>query len=298
MAVAAAIAISHQAFNNEALVLDAYTAAGGTNVLAAYSVTHRLSSSYSGPLYRVRRAFPSNAELDIGFTAANVTDTAALGTHCAGADCFLVTLYDQSGGARNATQATAANQPKLWDASAGIMKVGNLPVAYASSITSLVGRANALGLTGSPAVSIFHAGRSPLAEKYLMLVGGSATSLGLHVEATTGNIVVAGTSSPTAVRREFTASPAVTEFNYFLATHAAAANFNAITMRQNGADLVEAEVAASTMSIADNLGRFFGGAAALGTEISTQIVFGAVVTGAPRTPIEAFGAECRTLAGY
>jgi len=87
-------------------LLDEYSGAA-----AAYS----LRSLSAGTIYVVKvRRSGDNAELD--FTATEVSDgtlaswvTAGGGTE----DGFVTTWYDQSGNTNNATQATAANQPKI-----------------------------------------------------------------------------------------------------------------------------------------------------------------------------------------
>jgi hypothetical protein len=80
------------------------------NAAAAYSV-RKLRGAYSGSAIKVRRS-SDNTEQDIGFSGANL-DTSALTSFCGSGDGFVTTWYDQSGNARNATQTTAANQPKI-----------------------------------------------------------------------------------------------------------------------------------------------------------------------------------------
>lgn len=86
------------------LILDSYTAS------AAYS-TRKLRTAYSGSAIRVRRS-SDNTEQDIGFSG-NELDTSALTTFVGANDGFVVTWYDQSGNARDVTQATTANQPQI-----------------------------------------------------------------------------------------------------------------------------------------------------------------------------------------
>ena len=86
------------------LLLDTYPSA------AAYSV-RKLRNSYTGSAIRVRRS-SDNTEQDIGFNGIDL-DTSALTTFVGANDGFVTTFYDQSGNARNATQATAANQPQI-----------------------------------------------------------------------------------------------------------------------------------------------------------------------------------------
>ena len=88
-----------------ALPLDALTAG------AAYSV-RRLRTAYTGPLMRVRRS-SDNTEQDIGYRGDNWLDETALLTFVGAGSGFVVTWYDQSGNARNVSQATTANQPRI-----------------------------------------------------------------------------------------------------------------------------------------------------------------------------------------
>lgn len=89
-------------------LLDTYSGAA-----AAYSL-RRLRSAYSGNCIRVRRS-SDNTEQDFGFVN-NVLDTASLLTFCGAGNGFVTTWYDQSGNAKNTTQSTAANQPRIVNA--------------------------------------------------------------------------------------------------------------------------------------------------------------------------------------
>jgi hypothetical protein len=86
--------------------LDIYTGAA-----AAYSL-RKLRTAYTGSAIRVRRS-NDNTEQDIGFTSSGDLDTASLKTFVGANNAFVTTWYDQSGNARNATQSTAANQPRI-----------------------------------------------------------------------------------------------------------------------------------------------------------------------------------------
>lgn len=103
-------------------LLDTYSGAA-----AAYSL-RRLSGSYSGSAIRVRRA-SDNTEQDIGFVN-NELDTSALTTFCSGTNGFVKTWYDQSGNARNATQATAANQPQIVSSGSLVIQNGNTTMQF------------------------------------------------------------------------------------------------------------------------------------------------------------------------
>ena len=91
------------------LLLDDYP-----NAAAAYSL-RKLDKDYTGSAIRVRRS-SDNAEQDIGFTSSGDLDTGALKTFVGANSGFVTTWYDQSGNARNATQTTAANQPRIVNA--------------------------------------------------------------------------------------------------------------------------------------------------------------------------------------
>lgn len=95
---------------------------GGTAASAAYSIARRLSTSYTGPLVRVRRSSDST-EADIGYTAGGALDTTALLAFVGSGSGFVKTLYDQSGNARHLTQATAAAQPRI--VNSGVLDTNN-----------------------------------------------------------------------------------------------------------------------------------------------------------------------------
>jgi len=96
---------------------------------AAYSL-RRLSSTYTGPLIRVRRA-SDNAEQDISADIEGNLNTGALATFCSGTDGFVKTWYCQSGNGNDATQTTTGSQPKIYDSSTGVVldEDNNLPAA-------------------------------------------------------------------------------------------------------------------------------------------------------------------------
>jgi hypothetical protein len=109
-------------------LLDTYSGAA-----AAYSL-RLLRADYTGDAIRVRRA-SDNAEQDIGFSN-NELDTTALATFCAGTDGFVKTWYDQSGNGNDATQTNTANQPKIYDASTGVVTENGKPAILSNINTS------------------------------------------------------------------------------------------------------------------------------------------------------------------
>jgi hypothetical protein len=95
-------------FASANLLLDDYS-----NAAAAYSL-RKLDKDYTGNAIRVRRS-NDNTEQNIGFVG-NDLDTTSLKTFVGVNSGFVTTWYDQSGNARNATQTTAANQPRIVNA--------------------------------------------------------------------------------------------------------------------------------------------------------------------------------------
>lgn len=116
---------------------DAYVSSLG----AAYSVSRRVLSPYTGPLIRVRRV--ADGELaDFGFTVSGELDTAALlawvlagGGVQGGA---VHTIYDQSGNSRDLIQATSIKQ--LMVVSGGLLNtVGDNEKAACRSMGAALG---------------------------------------------------------------------------------------------------------------------------------------------------------------
>jgi hypothetical protein len=68
----------------------------------------------------------------------NVLDESALTTFCGVGNGFVTTWYDQSGNARNATQATAANQPQIVSSGVVILQNTKPSVKYNGTSTKLI----------------------------------------------------------------------------------------------------------------------------------------------------------------
>jgi hypothetical protein len=124
------------------LLLDDYP-----NAAAAYSL-RKLDKDYTGSAIRVRRT-NDNAEQDIGFTASGDLDTASLKTFVGANIATVTTWYDQSGNARNATQTTASNQPRIVDAGTVDRRSGDISLLY-DGTDDYLEAASTIGLTISP----------------------------------------------------------------------------------------------------------------------------------------------------
>ncbi|GAA0572892.1 hypothetical protein GCM10010172_66840 [Paractinoplanes ferrugineus] len=121
---------------------DIYSA-GGTPCVAAHSTTRALYGAYNGPLYQVRRS-SDNTTRDIGLqTAGGVVNAATQDSFCAGTNCVITILYDQSGRNNRLTQAP----PGYWKGPAA-GGYDNLADAKAAPIT--VGGQKAYGVYIAP----------------------------------------------------------------------------------------------------------------------------------------------------
>lgn len=136
-------------------LVDSIVAAGQPTPNFVASWSHRLYSAYTGPLGRIRRA-NDNAETNIAYVpATGLLDTAAVVTHCGASDCFLVTLFDESGNARDVTQATAGSQAKVYDGATGkLLTVSGLPFAYFDGTDDKYFRNDSCGISGASAVTL------------------------------------------------------------------------------------------------------------------------------------------------
>jgi hypothetical protein len=126
------------------LLLDLYP-----NAAVAYSL-RKLRTAYTGSAIRVRRS-SDNTEQDIGFVG-NDLNTTALTTFVGAGNGFVTTWYDQSGNARNATQATQANQPQI--VSSGVVILNNSkPSLQYDGVDDSLRTIDLIGISGNTNVS-------------------------------------------------------------------------------------------------------------------------------------------------
>jgi len=110
-------------------------AAGGSPCVAAHSTTRALYASYNGPLYQVMRQSDGKM-MDIGVVKPSeddpggYADAAAQDNFCANTNCWITTLYDQSGKGNNLTQA-----PRGGFSGPAMGGFNNLPIADMAPIT-------------------------------------------------------------------------------------------------------------------------------------------------------------------
>lgn len=112
------------------LLLDLYP-----NAAAAYSL-RKLRNAYTGSAIRVRRS-SDNTEQDIDFDSSGNLNQSALTTFVGANNGFVVTWYDQSGNANNATMSTQANQPQIVSSGSVILTNGKPSVTFDGTNDSL-----------------------------------------------------------------------------------------------------------------------------------------------------------------
>jgi len=127
------------------LLLDTYPGAA-----AAYSLRSLSNSLAGSPVVRVRRS-SDNAEQD--FTATGIT-SGSLVSFCGSGDGLVTTWYDQSGDGNDATQTTAASQPKIVDAGALVTEGGKAALDFDGVDDGMV-VPSAMNLTGLNGLSTF-----------------------------------------------------------------------------------------------------------------------------------------------
>jgi len=135
----------------------------------------RLNSSYSGNAIRVRRS-NDNAEQDIGFVN-NQLDTASLSSFVSSNSAFITRWYDQSGNNVTASQATAANQPRIVNAGT-IDSQGGKPSMYfvPNSISGLTTTTNVAAGSYMSTFIVTKIDETTGGYKYITSIGAPAAS--------------------------------------------------------------------------------------------------------------------------
>ena len=124
-------------------LLDTYPGAA-----AGYSL-RRLSSTYTGFAIKVQDNV-GGATLDVGFDSNGELNTSAIVAYGGSNDVFVETWYDQSGSGNNATQATSANRPKIYDGTTGVIMENGKPAVQFDGSNDTMKNTNFTSLIGSP----------------------------------------------------------------------------------------------------------------------------------------------------
>jgi len=155
--------VSSNKGGGETFFLDEYSGAA-----VAYSL-RKLSSSITNVI-RVRES-GANAEQD--FTSSEITD-GTLTTFTGSNDGFVTTWYDQSGNSRDASNTTAANQPKIVSSGSLILSDLSKPTVQYDASNDLLSLASDVTLTSDK--SILFVAQADSTQVYSDILGDTDTS--------------------------------------------------------------------------------------------------------------------------
>ncbi len=110
--------------------LDTYSANGATWFVSTY----KGANAYSGNYGTVRRASDGFTQT-IGFLSTGVADVSTFNSFCNGTLCYLTSWVDQVNGV-NATQATNANQPRVFVDANNVLAVCPQPATWMTTTAS------------------------------------------------------------------------------------------------------------------------------------------------------------------
>ncbi|HEV7717106.1 MAG TPA: arabinofuranosidase catalytic domain-containing protein, partial [Steroidobacteraceae bacterium] len=252
--------------------------------LAAFSATRRLRTAYTGPCMRIRRT--DNAELDVGFGADNLLDAAAIATFCAGSTGYVKTWYDQSGHGNDVTQSVTTKQPIIYASGAITVNSAGKAAFHLDGVDDYMGRADALGLTGSPALTVGSVIQSASADAWGWGFGGTAANASWDFELYKGGSNLAITQTSGGFRNFNWAWQ--TGVHQYICGKAAAATSGSWTCEQDGIALSQqsAHGAPSALNLANSVfnigtGATVGQSGVWGEEYTNFIVvYNAVLAGA------------------
>jgi hypothetical protein len=213
----------------------------GVKARGAYSCAQRLSLSYRGPLITVRRA-SDNATQDINAIAlTGKLNREQLKAFCSGTSGFVTKAWDLTGNAKHLTAPTTAAQPRIVNAGVIDVNANGRPVMVFDGVDDELSRTDALGLTGSPALTIGMCWSASSNQKDPWSLGettgGSDARVSTYTDNARSNTSVLWNQG--AQGRDFTLGTAATAFNAYTAMRGAAATAHdsSVVLRQNGAAL-------------------------------------------------------------
>lgn len=230
--------------------------------LGAYSFHMKLNSAYSGSAFRVRRS-SDNTEQDIGFVGYYV-DIPSLLSFCGAGNGFIRTLYDQSGNGRDLGNATTAQQPQIVS-SGSLLTIGpGIPTASFDGSDDKLTRADAMGLTGSPAMTIAATAQIDLTDR-----GSAKTAWGIGSSGGTANQRFALYMQGTTFSQDYGGS-----FNLFTPGQAQGAHIY-IQRHASGANVDTMDVRVDRVAQTRTGG---GGSGALNMLNNTTVIGGSTIT--------------------
>lgn len=210
----------------------------GAIPLGAWSCTRLLRRRYTGNLINIIDTTTS-VHRDIG-QRGGYLDVAAMLAFLGGHTGQVGTIYDQSG---NGKDLTSTNHPRIVNAGTVDRTANGTPTMVWSAGTEDMGRSDALGLTGSPALTVLYAGLSTVNSKCFFALGEDPASGFTDKEFAhnTGTSSTAPIIGQNGSFRTFTSS-AESNQHYYIAGKATNATPSAFTLEQDGSALSQASV--------------------------------------------------------
>jgi hypothetical protein len=120
---------------------------------AAYSL-RKINSSYQGSAVLVQTALNTKGPVYIGFDSNNDLDTTSLAAYGGSEDVVVAGWLDQSGNGNDASQATSANRPKIYDGTTGVVLENGKPAVEFDGSNDGLNNASNLRASGG-ASSVF-----------------------------------------------------------------------------------------------------------------------------------------------
>lgn len=243
--------------------------------LAAWA-TERVLTAYADPILQVHD----------GTNNHDVNSAAAIAAACGANAGRVSTWYDQSGNSRDITEGT--NRPLIYNGTSLIANGSNACVQLDGTNDKL-SRADALGLTGAPALTI----------AYVAKQNGNTQAWAIGASSASGtNVLYSQDTQANAERiaiscfggsRTFVCA---TRANYraYIFQIAASANISAATCWQSGSDLAQSAVSAAVPNISNQifrLGTLTGVSFFCAVEYSHFFIWNSVLSGADLTTLKA-----------
>ncbi len=207
------------------------------SALVAFSFYRKLRANHGVGLFRVVRT--DTAETD-AWPLGPTLDIATLLTHAGSSAHVIKTAYDQSGNSRDYADNGPTTRPRIVNAGVLDVNAAGKPSAVWDGTNDTLFRADALGLSGSPALtSACVVAQLGATSAYYMHLGGSAAATGWRVDLDSVNSL-SRVNTPGS-QRSFTTSGQTNDHAY-IAGKAASATVGAYTLEQDGVALNQQSV--------------------------------------------------------
>lgn len=258
----------------------------GVATAAGWSVNDRIWSSYTGPLFRVRRS-SDNTETEIGALEDGSVDRAALLAFCGAGSGYVSVLWDQSGFNRYVQNVSVTLQPRIVNAGALQLRGNTLTMLF-DGVNDILSRTDNCGISGTTAFTLAALYSNQQFQSTIMgWPTGSFWAAWNHIYGSTGPGVSQWIGYGGAV---VSYSLALTSFQYTLLSHPAGGDVASMTCRVNGGDSAPSTLTNGTHSLNANLftvGSSYGGNYVLGPMVAL-FVFTSVLTTAQRSILESW----------